>query len=130
MQNKETSEQPQKENTSPDAPAEASAQAGGSSQAGEVTEKSPGIGPWIGAVVVVIILLVGGLYFWGAQLNKQTAEDELPLDDFAPLELETTTNDSTNPVDIEADLNNFDVDAFEAELDAELEALDVELGNI
>jgi hypothetical protein len=29
------------------------------------------IGPTVGVFIVVILLIVGGLYFWGARLNKE-----------------------------------------------------------
>ncbi len=29
------------------------------------------VGPIIGSAIVIIILLIGGLYIWGQQLNKQ-----------------------------------------------------------
>jgi len=29
------------------------------------------VGPIIGSAIVIIVLLIGALYFWGQQLNKQ-----------------------------------------------------------
>lgn len=34
-------------------------------------KNSNSVGPIIGSVIVIIVLLVGGLYFWAQQLNKQ-----------------------------------------------------------
>jgi hypothetical protein len=34
-----------------------------------------GVGPIIGAVIVVILLIFGALYFWGQQLNREKAPD-------------------------------------------------------
>jgi hypothetical protein len=37
-------------------------------------------GPVIGALVVVLLLVLGALYFWGAHLNqKNNPENNLPL---------------------------------------------------
>ncbi|MDB5238324.1 MAG: hypothetical protein JWM46_594 [Candidatus Kaiserbacteria bacterium] len=36
-----------------------------------------GAGPTVGIIIIVILLIFGALYFWGAQLNKQ--QDQLPL---------------------------------------------------
>ena len=36
-------------------------------------------GPIIGALIIVILLIVGGFYFWGARLNQRSAQDKLPL---------------------------------------------------
>lgn len=45
------------------------------------------VGPVIGSAIVVMILLIGALYFWGQQLNKQekqrkeTQKSELAQED-------------------------------------------------
>lgn len=33
----------------------------------------------VGIVIIVLLMIVGALYFWGARLNQQNAEDQLPL---------------------------------------------------
>ena len=87
------------------------------------------MGPMIGIVVVIVVLLIGGLYLWGAQLNKEALEFSAD-EERAPLDLESATNESTDPADIEADLDNFNVDTFDADIDADLNALEAELGGI
>ena len=37
------------------------------------------IGPIVGAVIIVALLILGALYFWGAHLNAQDPEDQLPF---------------------------------------------------
>lgn len=32
------------------------------------------VGPLVGIVIIMLLLIVGALYFWGEQLNKQTPE--------------------------------------------------------
>lgn len=41
--------------------------------------KKEGPGPIIGVIVIVILLIFGGLYFWGAQLNEANSPDQLPF---------------------------------------------------
>ncbi len=41
-------------------------------------KRSSGAGPVVGIFIVVALLIVGGLYFWGAQLNRDT-QQPLPL---------------------------------------------------
>ena len=36
-----------------------------------------GTGPIIGVIVIVVMLVLGGLYFWGAQLNRES--EQLPF---------------------------------------------------
>ena len=39
-----------------------------------------GSGPTVGIIIIVILLVLGALYFWGAHLNSQNnPEDQLPL---------------------------------------------------
>jgi len=36
-------------------------------------------GPIIGAIIIVVVLILGALYFWGAHLNATNQENNLPL---------------------------------------------------
>ncbi len=37
------------------------------------------MGPFVGAVIVIVVLAFGALYFWGARLNEQSrTEQNLP----------------------------------------------------
>jgi len=40
-------------------------------------EKRSGMGPIVGTVIIIILLAFGGLYFWGASMNRQ--EQPLPF---------------------------------------------------
>jgi len=93
-----------------------------------------GIGPMIGIIIVVLVLVLGGLYFWGVQVTKQDTPAypaEINEDVTVPL----STTDSIDA--LEADLANTNTEALDteldqigAELDAELDALSDELGAI
>jgi hypothetical protein len=37
-----------------------------------------GAGPTVGIVIIIILFIIGGLYFWGARLNQQD-NNPLPL---------------------------------------------------
>jgi uncharacterized protein HemX len=76
------------------------------------------IGATIGIIIVIIVLVLGGLYFWGSQLSK---EGYNPTNDQEVQDLQnTSSSDEINA--IEVDLNQ----DFEA-LDQELQQLDQEL---
>lgn len=80
--------------------------------------KSGGMGPLIGVVIVVVLIALGGLYFWGGQLNKEEAVEEAPAAEIAA--------PSDEPAAIDTSLDEFDTDAFESDLDADLKALELE----
>lgn len=82
----------------------------------EPTESS--MGPVIGAIIIIVILIVGGLYLWGKQLSEGDAE--MLGDDELTEEIEEQS-DSDEIDDIEADLeaNEEILD----ELDSDLENL-------
>ena len=88
---------------------------------GEV--KKP-MGPIIGVAIIVIVLILGGLYFWSTQLSKEemTAEEITAQEDPALIELQKQS-DSDEIADIEADLDATDLEG----LDAELEQIEQEL---
>ncbi len=87
-------------------------------------------GPVIGAVIVIIILALGGLYFWGAELNEGPAEQLpfIPGDDGAVVESESDaawlppSNDSDDAAAIEAELEATNMSAFENETNADMSA--------
>lgn len=37
------------------------------------------IGPTVGIVIIVILMIVGALYFWGASMNRQNPNANLPF---------------------------------------------------
>lgn len=82
-------------------------------------------GPVTGIVVIVILLIFAGLYFWGATLNKQAQLDESTIYDTAVNEDLTTVSDE--PAQIENDLDSFDTAGFDAQLEADLQALEAGL---
>jgi uncharacterized protein HemX len=84
------------------------------------SEKPTGVGPIIGVVIIVIVLIIGGLYFWGAQLvEKEAPEESVPSND-ADQSLQNNTGS------IESDFEDFNMAAFEANLESDMQAAENE----
>lgn len=92
------------------------------------------VGPVAGAVIVILLLVAGGLYFWGAQLNKEQQEvpfipsNETSQDANANLTSDTGAglppqNSSDEISSIEADANAMDMSQLEAQNNAELNSI-------
>ncbi len=90
-------------------------------------KKSGSIGPIVGIAIIIIVLLLGGLYFWGEQLKK---EDELEKARQEAAQIENAPDSKTDRLSaqgssdaasaIEADLsatdlNNLDEGTTQAE---------------
>ena len=88
-------------------------------------KKSGGMGPVVGIIVIIAVLAIGGLYFWGAQLQEQSQQDAkdamMMFDESANDDI---ANTSDEPEAIEDDLDDFDSVMFDAELEADLEAME------
>lgn len=73
-----------------------------------VTEpKSGGMGAIIGAIIIIIILVAGGWYFIGNKVEKIQEQKD------ANKVLDVTTGSSTEVEDIQADLDNLDLNALD-----------------
>lgn len=91
------------------------------------------LGPILGVLIIMLVLILSGLYIWGGMLNEE-AEREAPntLINNEPetprANVDTQILDTTSPSDeldaIEADISNTNIDS----LDTDLTAIDVELG--
>lgn len=91
-----------------------------------------GVGPIAGAIIVILLLVAGGLYFWGAKLNEKAQENTMPYipsNDTAPAPQTSTATDtdgmptqstSDEPSSIESDFNAMDFESIESQNDAEL----------
>jgi len=95
------------------------------------------IGPIVGVVIIVLVLILGALYFWGARLNEIEKESSAEAPSIAPqdilaapdpLEERLGVQGASDEIDaIEQDLNILDTTDLEG-LDAELRDIDSELG--
>ena len=91
-------------------------------QQSEAQKKS--IGPMIGIAIIVVIIIFGGLYYWGSQINTQeikdkqeslTAEQIESQEDLSVKQLETQST-SDEIADIEIDINATDLENLDKEL--------------
>ena len=98
-------------------------------------KQTKSIGPIIGIAIIVVLIIFGGLYYWGAQISKRdipndsqdtivTTIEEIENTPDATLEQLQTQSTSDEIADIEADLNLTDLE----NLDTELGDIDTELG--
>ena len=93
-------------------------------------KRSKSIGSIIGLAIIMVILIFGGLYYWGAQINKQQTQEQLDNTTAEMIENQLDTaleqlqaqNESDEISDIEIDLNDTVLEG----LDQELENIDVE----
>lgn len=94
------------------------------------TPQGSTLGPVVGTIIIVAVLVIGGLYYWGAQLNKQAIVDETLTGEEIAAEVDTSTEalgvqgTSDEVTAIEDDLDLTDL----SDLDAELGNIDAELG--
>ena len=90
--------------------------------------KSSPVGSIIGAIIVIIILIFGGLYFWGAQLEKEQAQDDqLP---FIPATQsnDTMQSDQSDQIaDIDADVQTADPSMLKSDTSADAKAIENQL---
>ncbi|PIP86459.1 hypothetical protein COV42_01565 [Candidatus Campbellbacteria bacterium CG11_big_fil_rev_8_21_14_0_20_44_21] len=89
-------------------------------------EKGAGVGPIAGAIIVIIIIVLGGLYFIGKRAGEidttEGVSEEVAPEDAAVLELEKQDN-SDELEAIESDLEATNLE----NLDEEIENIDTEL---
>ena len=83
--------------------------------------KQSQIGSIVGIIIIIAVLVLGGLYYWGVKLNDRgldtiTGEEIENLPDEQLVDLQT--QDTSNTVEsIENDLNATDLEGLDAELD-------------
>lgn len=90
------------------------------------TPKSSSVGALIGIVVVILVIVLGGLYFWGQRVEQLEQKDSLTaLGEDNSVETLQTQGTSDEIGDIEADVNATDLENLDKEvgtIDAELNA--------
>lgn len=76
-------------------------------------------GPAIGTIIVLLVIILGGVYFWMQRDERSTANQGLEeaLDVSADLEALRQQDSSDETSSIEADLEATDVDSIGAELE-------------
>lgn len=74
-------------------------------------KKENGVGPIIGSIIIIILLVLGALYFYGSIVERRQTQN-------APT---PALSESTRVADMESDLNVPELDTVDADM-AELEA--------
>ncbi|MBP9668743.1 MAG: hypothetical protein KBE09_00430 [Candidatus Pacebacteria bacterium] len=94
-------------------------------------ESKGGIGPIVGAVIIIALLIFGGLYFWGTQIEKEQTPETLPMIlgdqpqvQAAPVQDNTALSPSDEPAAIEKDADDAYMAQLEADIDADLKAIE------
>lgn len=79
---------------------------------GQGESRGGSVGPIIGIILILAVIILGGLYFWSQRAN----EDAMMTNE--AIETINTQNTSDETTVIEADLNATDVENLDAELNA------------
>jgi len=99
-------------------------------------KKGP-IGPVVGALIIIALMLFGALYFWGAYLNNRNSNqtplilgDESGQNAVYSTSTETSTFSETSTSDapdaIAQDAENTNFASFETQMEADLQAFENE----
>ena len=89
-------------------------------------EKKTPIGSIIGIIIIIALIVLGGLYFWGKRIEESKNTKELTTDTTQPLSSEDneasiikSTNSSDDLDSIEADLKATNTSNLDLELDVQ-----------
>ncbi|HBD24666.1 MAG: hypothetical protein A2566_02990 [Candidatus Zambryskibacteria bacterium RIFOXYD1_FULL_40_13] len=90
-------------------------------------ENKSSVGSIIGTIIIIAIIILGGLYFWGKRIEENKAKENLITTFSEP----STNSSEANAISsvtaeddlnsIEADLNATNFDNLDAELNSEAE---------
>lgn len=94
-----------------------------------IPQKPSSAGPIIGTTIVIVLLALGALYFWGARLNERVPEELpfIPGDDSSAQSWAPQSSSSDEASAIEADLNATNMTEFEQQMNADLRATESNL---
>lgn len=92
----------------------------------EPQENKSSIGSIIGTIIIIAIIILGGLYFWGKRMQEAKIKENLVNDTSSQTTEvnETATIQTVSSSDdlnaIEADLNNTNLDNLGSEINAQI----------
>lgn len=98
------------------------------------------MGPVLGGMLIILVLILGGLYLWGSTLVDNTANEAVVTERIIPnnepetprAKADTRILETTSPSDelssIEADLLSTNLDSLDSDLDLAERELDAALG--
>lgn len=80
-----------------------------------MTESNEGsAGPVIGTIIILAVIVLGGLYFWGQRASNQALTPEQVQEQVNTIQDQSA---SDAPADIEADLNATDINNIDSQLE-------------
>lgn len=82
-------------------------------------KKDSNVGPIIGSIIIIVLIVLGGLYFWGYIINKQHVNapttdepkvEEVKTEEIADPDVDEINNElnSTNVDEVDSELNQID----------------------
>ena len=92
------------------------------------TQNKSSVGSIIGTIVIIAVIILGGLYFWGKRVEEaklrqnlvtdMTTQQTTQVDEAATI---TTTSSSDDLTSIEADLNSTKIDNLGTEMNPQIQ---------
>jgi uncharacterized protein HemX len=77
-------------------------------------------GPIIGILVIIIIMVLGGLYFWGQRLDQQIQQTQEEVPQQSQTQDTQPTSDEVSSIEADLSATNFDT------LGSEIDSIDAE----
>ncbi len=74
-------------------------------------------GPMIGVIIILAVIVLGGLYFWGQRTDRggDALNDDVTAAELEEIESQSSSDEVSS---IEADLEATDIESLDAELNA------------
>lgn len=79
-------------------------------QNGQKPQKDSGVGPVIGSIIIILLIILGGLYHWGSIIQRTQAPEN--VNESLP-----TLSESDEIIDIEKDIEATNTDEIDSLLD-------------
>ena len=89
---------------------------GGQPEPTMVPQSEGSLGPVIGTIIILAVIVLGGLYFWGQRVNNNVMTDTQVQDTVQTIKDQST---SDTPADIQADLQATDIDNIDSQLNGQ-----------
>ncbi len=90
-------------------------------------QQKSSVGGIIGTIIIISLIILGGLYFWGKRIEESKTKQELVGENNLTQQIELSEDASIKNVSssdeldaIENDLNNTNLDNLGAEMNAEI----------
>ena len=97
------------------------------------------MGPILGVLIILLVIILGGLYLWGSMLNNEAVSEtqvfSIPNNEpetpraVVDQEIMTTTSSSDSLEAIEADIEGTNLDNLDTELNTLDQEISTEIGN-